>query len=211
LRLNSMAAKMPAGPPPTITTSYLLLIPVSEPDSTSRAIPCQTRIIRNEADDRPRSITFLPRNGITLSTIAESGLNYEGTPSYADNCRVIDNTIVSFGKSFTWSRGIELHNVNYVTVKGNYVDSRNNPGSSQGITEAFSQMCKCPSCGWLFGHDWTTGLPCDKRTCPNCGSPLQADSSQNRPDSNTIRSNTITSVITAINFVGCCSSLSSFE
>ena len=63
LRLNSMAAKMPAGPPPTITTSCLLLIPVSEPDSTSRAIPCQTRSIRNEADDRPRSITFLPEKG----------------------------------------------------------------------------------------------------------------------------------------------------
>jgi hypothetical protein len=151
---------------------------------------------------RNNRISGMEMNGIGLSYLAEDGVNYDGIPSYADNCRIGNNTIVGFGKSYQWASGIVLHNVVGSEVKGNLVDGSNKPGSRIGINETFSQMCKCPSCGWVFGHDWSSGLPCDQRICPHCGASLQAYASQNRPDYSLIQDNTISGVIKPITTIG---------
>jgi hypothetical protein len=34
-----------------------------------------------------------------------------------------------------------------------------------------SKECKCPNCGYTEPH--TRGIPCTKRICPKCGTPLR--------------------------------------
>jgi parallel beta-helix repeat protein len=139
-------------------------------------------------------IQGLDANGISLSFLAESGVNYDGIPSFADDSEVVNNKIIDFGRNYPWSRGIILHNVVGIKVSGNLVDGNDNPGAIQGIAEYRSQLCVCPDCGWIFGPDWKTGLTCEERTCPECGASLQAWLAQERPDYNSISNNEIQGV-----------------
>ncbi len=34
-----------------------------------------------------------------------------------------------------------------------------------------SKECKCPNCGYTEPH--TRGIPCTKKVCPKCGTPLR--------------------------------------
>lgn len=34
-----------------------------------------------------------------------------------------------------------------------------------------SKECKCPKCGYTEPH--TRGIPCTKKVCPKCGTPLR--------------------------------------
>ena len=84
---------------------------------------------------RNNDIRGVERHGIKLRPVTEGGKFYEGIPSYADNCKVQNNTIVDFGKDYQWARGVMLTNIKYCEVTGNYIDGRDNDGAVQGIRE----------------------------------------------------------------------------
>jgi parallel beta-helix repeat protein len=142
---------------------------------------------------RNNDIQGLDANGISLSFLAESGVNYDGIPSFADDSEIVNNRIIDFGRNYQWSRGIILHNVVGIKVTGNFVDGNGNPGAIQGIAEYRSQFYICPDCGWIFGPDWSDPT-LEERTCPECGASLQAWEAQERPDYNSISNNEIQGV-----------------
>lgn len=84
---------------------------------------------------RNNDISGIGRHGILLGYMAEGGLNYKGTPSYADNGEVLNNRIVDFGRDYEWGRGVMLTNVQYTEVIGNFIDGRDNPGAVEGVGE----------------------------------------------------------------------------
>ena len=84
---------------------------------------------------RNNDIMGAERHGIELTPITEGGKFYDGIPSYADECRVLNNTIVDFGRDYQWARGVFLSNVEYCEVSGNYIDGGDNEGAVQGIGE----------------------------------------------------------------------------
>lgn len=76
-------------------------------------------------------------HGILISYLTQGGIDYDGIPSYADNGKVLGNTIIDFGRSFLWSRGVLLTNVVAAEVSGNSIDGRGNEGAAQGIGERY--------------------------------------------------------------------------
>ena len=108
-------------------------------------------------------------HGILISYLAQGGIDYDGIPSYADNCKVIGNTIVDFGTHYRWGRGIMLTNARYSEVSGNFIDGRDNEGAVQGIGEHYD---------------------------PN------PDVPEDRPDHNTMESNSIAGVRTGVVAIG---------
>jgi len=84
---------------------------------------------------RNNEITAAERHGIYLGVVAEGGKYYDGIPSYADECKVINNRIIEFGRDYPWARGVMLTNARYCEIEDNVIDGCNNQGAVQGIGE----------------------------------------------------------------------------
>jgi hypothetical protein len=50
---------------------------------------------------------------------------------------VLNNTVVDFGKDYSWARGVMLSNVKYCDVSGNYIDGGDIDGAIQGVGEYY--------------------------------------------------------------------------
>ena len=74
-------------------------------------------------------------HAVYLTWLGDNNEFYKGIPSYADECRVERNKLVSFGTHNRWSRGIILANINHNVVEGNEIDGMDNPNADIGILE----------------------------------------------------------------------------